>query len=523
MIELRVLGDPQVTRDGASVVLQRKRLALLAYLALAGPGRFVQRDTLLGVFWPDLDQSGARATLRQALHALRLALGHEAILTEGDERVALNHDLVHCDAHAFELAIRDGQLRTAVELYHGPVLSGVNVKDCVEFEHWLDGKRAPLGRAFEEAVEQLAATARARRDYRRAADWLRRLLQVDPFHGRVVALLMTDLEAAGERESAIKAGDRYVAEVRRYWDAAPDPQVVDLVDRLRTAPAHLDAAPTPLPRRCEIEIVREALTSRYDVLEELGGDGIAKLFLSWDPKLRRHVVLKVLKPDVYGAVDVKRFLREIAIVGEFNHPNIVPLFEAEESAGFLYYAMRHIPGDSLTVRLQREVQLPIADAVRIAYDLARALAYAHQRQVIHRDVKPRNVLLHERTALLGDFGTALIIATGAERLTQTGVLVGTPEYMSPEQAIPNAVLDGRTDVYALGCVLFEMLAGEPVFSGVTPDVVICRHRSERVPAIRIVRPQVSAALEEIITTALAKAPADRFQSAADFADGLEEI
>jgi len=526
MIDLRVLGDPQLTRDGTSVALQRKPLALLAYLALAGPGRFVQRDTLLGVFWPDLDQPGARAALRQALHTLRRALGDEVIRTEGDERVALNHDLIRCDGLAFDQAMREGQLRTAVELYQGAVLAGLHLQGCPEFEHWLDGQRGPAQRSYEVAVEQLADTARSRGDHRRAADWLRRLLQVDPLQGRVAALLMEELEAAGEREEAIRLGERYVSHLQREWDAAPDPRVRDLLQRLRRMPARVEPPPQPapaVPLRCEIEMVREALVGRYDVLEQLGGGVMAKVFLAWDAKVRRHVAIKVLKPEIRLLLGADRFVQEIGIVAGFNHPNIVPLFETDEVGGFLYFTMRHIPGESLSQRIRREGYLPLDQAVRIAGEVARALEYSHQRQVVHRDVKPRNILLHEGTALVADFGTAIIVAGGGKRLTESGVLVGTPEYMSPEQADPNGVLDGRSDVYGLGCVLYEMLAGEPVFTGPTVQAVIAKHRLERVPSLRIARPEAPASIEQLVMRALAKEPGDRFGSAAALAEALEGV
>jgi serine/threonine-protein kinase len=523
VIELHVLGDPQITCRGTALALQRKPLALLAYLALAGPGRLLQRDTLLGVFWPDLDQSRARAALRQALHVLRQALGETVILTEGDERVGLRHAAVQCDAVEFDLAIREGQLRTAVELYRGAVLSGLHLDDLPEFEHWLDGQRGPRQRAYEPALEQLAAWARSMGDHRRAADWLRQLLRVDPLSGRVATLLMEELEAAGTREDAIAAGERYVADLRREWDAAPDPHVRDLLARLRTAPAPAEAPalPTAAPPRCHLELVREALMGRYDVLEELGGGGMAKVFLAFDPKLRRHVAVKVLRPEIRRAVGTERFLQEIAIIAAFNHPNIIPLFEADDLGGFLYYAMRHVPGEPLSERIRRKGCLPVADAVAIARDVARALEYSHQQHVVHRDTKPRNILLHEGVALIADFGTALVVAGGGRRLTESGLLVGTPEYMSPEQADPECRPDARSDVYALGCVIYEMLAGEPVYRGATTAAVFAKHRSERIPSVRVTRPDVPPALEAIVTRALAKVPAERFPSAAALAQSLD--
>jgi serine/threonine-protein kinase len=336
---------------------------------------------------------------------------------------------------------------------------------------------------------------------------------------------MEELEAAGEREEAIAVGERYASQLQREWDAAPDPRVRDLLVRLRTAPAKVEAAPLApaTPKRCNLELVREAFAGRYDVLEELGGGGAAKVFLAWDPKLRRHVAVKVLRPDIRLAVGTDRFLQEIAIIAAFNHPNIVPLYDADELGGFLYYAMRHVPGDPLSERIRREGQLPISEAVRIICDTARALEYSHRRNVVHRDVKPRNILLHERTALIADFGAALVMAAGGKRLTESGILVGTPDYMSPEQADPECRLDLRVDVYGLGCVLYEVLTGEPVYRGASPASVIAKHRFERIPSVRITRPTVPPALEDAVTRALAKTPGDRFPSAAAFADTLEGV
>jgi DNA-binding SARP family transcriptional activator/tRNA A-37 threonylcarbamoyl transferase component Bud32 len=514
-----------VTRDGASVAVPRKPLAVLTYLALTKPGRFVKRDTLLGVFWPDLDQSRARGSLRQALLSLRHALGAEVVLTEGDDDVALNHELVQCDATAFEQAIGDGQLRTAAELYGGPVASGLYLKGCPEFEHWLDGQRGPFQRSYEETIEQLADTARSGGDHRRAADWLGRLLQVDLLQGRVVTLLMEELEAGGVREEAIRVGDEYVANLKRELDAEPDPRVRDLLDRLRNAPALSDTPKLAVakPLRLEIEMVREALQIRYDILEELKRGVLGKVFLGWDQKLKRHVAVKVLRPELRQAVGGERFLQEISIVAQFNHPNIVTLFEADEIGGFLYYTMRHIPGEPLDARIRREGYVPIDDAIKIAANVGRGLEYSHEHDVLHRDVQPSNVLLHEQIALITDFGLAMAVAGGGKRFTDSGVWVGSPAYMSPEQAGVGGPLDGRSDVYALGCVLYKMLVGEHLFSGPTPQAIIAKHKGQPVPAIRIARPEVPQTLQDVVERALAKAPDDRFASAGAFADAVEQV
>jgi serine/threonine-protein kinase len=270
-------------------------------------------------------------------------------------------------------------------------------------------------------------------------------------------------------------------------------------------------------------MVREALVGRYDVLEQLDGGVMAKVFLAWDVGLRRHVAVKVLKPEIRALLGAERFVQEIGIVAGFNHPNIVPLFEAGEAGGFLYFTMRHIPSEALSERIRREGYLPLDHAVRVTVEIARGLQYSHDRNVVHRDVKPRNILLHEGTALIADFGTAIILAGGAKRLTESGVLVGTPGYMSPEQSDPKGPVDRRSDVYGLGCVLYEMITGEPVFTGATTYAVINKHRLERVASVRIARPDAPAALDQIVARALAKAPGDRFATAAAFAEALEGL
>jgi serine/threonine-protein kinase len=259
------------------------------------------------------------------------------------------------------------------------------------------------------------------------------------------------------------------------------------------------------------------------VLEELGGGVMARVFLAADRKLPRRVAIKVLKPEIRALLGAERFVQEISIVAAFDHPNIVPLLEADEAGGLLYFAMRHIPGESLDGRIRRERRLPLGDAVRIATDVARGLEYSHQRHVVHRDVKPRNILLQAGTALIADFGTAIITAQGSRRLTESGVMVGTPGYMSPEQADSEATVDGRSDVYGLGCVLYEMVTGEPVFTGATIQGILARHRLERMPSVRVTRPDAPPALDRIVQTALAKAPRDRFPGAGALAGALSGI
>jgi serine/threonine-protein kinase len=269
--------------------------------------------------------------------------------------------------------------------------------------------------------------------------------------------------------------------------------------------------------------LQAALADRYRLQRELGRGGMAIVYLARDLKHGRLVAIKLLRQELVVALGPERFLREIQVTAGLQHPHILPLLDSgtlEDVAGGNrpYYVMPYVEGESLRDRLVRDQQLPIAEAVRITRDVAAALGYAHERGVVHRDIKPENILLSGGQAVVADFGIARALsAAGAERLTETGLALGTPHYMSPEQASGDPHVDGRTDVYALGCVLYEMLAGEPPYTGPTAQAIIAKRMVEPIPRIRTVRETVPQELERAITRALAKIPADRFGTVAEFA------
>jgi serine/threonine-protein kinase len=278
--------------------------------------------------------------------------------------------------------------------------------------------------------------------------------------------------------------------------------------------------PDPLPS------LDPALSARFRIEREVGRGGMATVYLAHDTRHDRPVALKVLKPALAASLGTERFLLEIRVTARLQHAHILPLLDSgmlETSPGTLspFYVMPYVEGESLRDRLRREVQLPVADALGIAADVAAALAYAHAHGVVHRDVKPENILLSNGDALVVDFGIARALSLAAdERLTETGLALGTPHYMSPEQATGDRDVDARSDVYALGCVLYEMLAGEPPFTGPTAQAVAAKSLVEPAPPIRKVRPAVSEEVERVIARALAKVPADRFAGAADMGDAL---
>jgi serine/threonine-protein kinase len=270
--------------------------------------------------------------------------------------------------------------------------------------------------------------------------------------------------------------------------------------------------------------LRSALADRYTVERELGRGGMATVYLADDLKHHRLVAIKVLKSELGAAVGPDRFLREIEFAARLTHPHILSLHDSGEAEGFLYYVMPFVEGESLRDRLTREKQLPIDAAQQIACEVADALSYAHSHDVVHRDIKPENILLEAGHAVVSDFGIArAITAAGGDKLTDTGIAVGTPAYMSPEQAAAEHSLDGRSDIYSLGCVLYEMLAGEPPFAGPSARAVLARHTLDPVPPLRTVRPTVSTSLERAIMKAMAKVPADRYTVAGEFKEAIRRI
>ena len=258
-----------------------------------------------------------------------------------------------------------------------------------------------------------------------------------------------------------------------------------------------------------------ALAARYRLDSELGAGGMATVYLAEDLKHQRKVAIKVLRPELSAALGAERFLREITTTANLRHPNILPLYDSGEHDGFLFYVMPYVEGESLRARMDRENQLPMDDALRIADEIADALNYAHNRGVIHRDIKPENILLEDGRAVVADFGIAQAISASGEKLTMTGMAVGTPQYMSPEQSGGETV-DGRSDLYAVGCVLYEMLAGTPPFTGPNAMAIMARHMIDPVPRLTTVRPTVAPHVTEAIERALAKNPSDRFPSIADW-------
>jgi len=270
-----------------------------------------------------------------------------------------------------------------------------------------------------------------------------------------------------------------------------------------------------------IDRLSAALADCYDVQREIGRGGMATVYLARDLRHSRDVALKVLDPELAATVGHARFLREIEISAKLNHPNVLPLLDSGEADGMLYYAMPYVKGESLRDRLDREGQLPLEDALQITCEVADALAYANSLQVVHRDIKPENILISGGHAVVADFGIAkAVTVAGGDSLTETGLVVGTPAYMSPEQASGTGRMDGRSDVYALGCVFYHMVVGEPPFTGPSAQAILARHALDPVSPVSTVRSTVPLGMDRALAKALAKVPADRYATAKQFAEAL---
>jgi serine/threonine-protein kinase len=270
-----------------------------------------------------------------------------------------------------------------------------------------------------------------------------------------------------------------------------------------------------------VDRLKSALADRYRIERRLSEGGMATVYLAEDLKHKRKVAVKVLRPELAAVLGAERFVQEIETTAQLQHPHILPLFDSGEADGFLYYVMPYIEGETLRDKLNREKQLSIEQAVKITTEVADALDYAHRHNVIHRDIKPENVLLHDGRPMVADFGIALAVSAAAGgRMTETGLSLGTPHYMSPEQATAQKDLTNRSDVYSLGAVLYEMLTGDPPHTGTSAQQIIMRIVTEEVPPVTRLRKSVPPNVAASVAQSLEKLPADRFESAKAFAEAL---
>jgi DNA-binding SARP family transcriptional activator/predicted Ser/Thr protein kinase len=527
VIEFRTLGalDLRSTEGHQlhSLLAQPKRVALLTYLCIANPGGFHRRDSLLGLFWPDADESHARTSLRNALHVLRHSLGDAALISRGDEEIAINSELVWCDAVAFTQKVGSDGVEDAIDLYRGDFLAGFFLDDTPEFEHWVETERARL-RALAARAARVSAERHEKEQHLTDAIGLaRRAVQLTDTDERAIRRLIELLARAGDRAGALQAYDSFERRLADQLGAEPSDETRRVIERIRreqVASGEVRAAPVAPSLVAEADRLD---IPGYSVERELGRGGMSTVFVGRDIKHDRRVAIKVLRPDVAAVLGADRFLTEISIASRLNHPHILPLLDSGKANGLPFYVMPYTDGETLRTRLRRERILSVEEAVRIATEVADALGYAHGLGIVHRDIKPENIVLENGHALVTDFGIARALTQASEqRLTQPGLAIGTAAYMSPEQADDGAHVDARTDVYALACVLYEMITGDPPFTGSNFQSVLARKATEPARPLRGVRETISPELERTTLKALSRIPADRYSTVQEFADALKQ-
>jgi DNA-binding SARP family transcriptional activator/TolB-like protein len=527
MIRLHLLGFVDLRDDSGgelrSVLAQPKRLGLLAYLAAASPIGPQRRDTLLAVFWPDLDQEHARNALSKAVHFLRRSLGEDAITSRTADELALNEAAVWADVRAFAAALEENRTDEALELYRGHLLPSFFVPEAPGFEDWLEGERARLRSRAATAAKALAERHEAGRHLTLALAAARRAVELSDGDERPFRRLVELLDRSGDRAGAVRAYEEFARKLRTELEVEPSAETVALIERIKASPVH-----SPLPdagpggsviSEPAISRLTRSVASRYKVERQLGEGAMAVVALAHDLRHNRRVAIKVLRPELSSLMGPERFLREIDIAAGLMHPHILPLHDSGEADGLLYYVMPYVEGESLRGRLEREHRLAVVEALHIGREIADALVYAHHRGFVHRDIKPENILLGGGHALVADFGIARALGS-VEQLVSAGG-TGTPAYMSPEQVTGESPIDERTDIYALGCVLYEMLSGEPPFAGTTPEETLALRLTHPVRRISLVRDEVGPELENAIHKALARSPADRFSRVSEFANALD--
>jgi DNA-binding SARP family transcriptional activator len=518
---------------------QRRRLALLVLLA-ASWRRPISRDRLVSYFWPEADSEHARHALGQALHAIQRALGVEGLFL-GTSALQLNPAVVSSDVAEFEAAIAEGQSERAVALYAGPFLDGFHVDGLLEFERWVDAERARHAHAYAEALEGLAGAAAARRDYRGAAGWWRRLVATEPLSSRYTMALMQALGTLGDRPGALQVAAVHESLVRQELGTPPDPAVLALAEQLRSGAVVAPAQPTAGPAataasEANVRTARErahqrqrewaerVFGARLHLEQLIAVRGAVATYAAYDRGRSAAVELNLVSPGVAGFADRDVMQAAVERVQALDDPHVVPLYECGWVDDALYFISARPDAPTLRDLLTRERQLSIEDALTIADGVAAALVHAHQGSVRHGNLRPKHVLVAGGCTMVRSFGIIDAISLSAsESSSTTAVRLGSPEYLSPEQLAGDSALDTRVDLYALGCILYEMLAGEVPFASANRRTLIASKLTQPPPSVRAVRDSVPPDLDAIVRRCLARSPSDRHRTAAELRDALAAV
>jgi DNA-binding SARP family transcriptional activator len=543
MLRLVTFGALALTRDGVphtGPASQRRRLALLALLAAAGK-RGLSRDKLLGYLWPESEPESARHALHQSLHALRRSLETDALFL-GTASLQLNPEMISTDVAEFEDALERNTYERAVSLYGGPFLDGFYLEGVVEFERWVDAERARRAREYVAALDALVAGATARKDYVAAARWGRRLAVAEPLNSRAAIGLIEALVSAGDRAGALQFATVHEALVRDELDSPPDPAITEWITRLRAGSAAVGASPQPARagpgvgsstaadramvagEQRQIERLARAVGERYSVGQKTADGAVTRTYAARAKREDVPVELHVVQPRLAALASLDTFLHGLGRVTTLSDPNIVPTYDFGVVEDVLFFVTTLMEGTSLRDRIAREQQLPMEEVLRVGRAVAAALAHAHEREVSHGDLRPKHITLAPRRVVVGGFGivSALSPAEGSS-VGSTALALGSPAYQSPEQLSGGARPGTQSDLYSLGCVLYEMLAGEPPFGRSMQPGILARKLTQPPPLIREHRENVPEPLERLLSRCLARSAADRPRSAGEVRHALDQL
>lgn len=532
-IRLSFLGSPQIRLDGEQVEIgASKSLALLAYLVVSQ--QIHGRDALSTLLWPDSDQSRARAYLRHALWTLKTALGDNWLRISRGQIGFRVGDYFWLDVFAFQAhiaAVADhdhpegrmcdnclDRLEEAVTIYRDDFLAGFSLPDAPAFDEWQFFQTEELRQALAGALQRLVEEYMAREVFDLAITHARRWLSLDSLHEPIHRSLMRLYALTGQQAAALRQYEECARLLDEELGIEPEAETISLYEAIRTR----QFSGTEMLQ--EGRPAATAVANRYQLQELLDRGAHGEVYRGQDLQTGETVIIKKLRPEASkaDATLVARFMQEAEALSRLNHPNIVRLLDAVEWEGERHLVMEYVPAGSLARRLQRQPQMPLNEVLDIALELADALSRAHHLDIIHRDVKPDNVLLAEDgTPRLSDFGVARLLK-GEGRLTETGTLVGSPIYMSPELLL-GAEPDMRSDIWSFGVLLFEMLTGQQPFHGDRIAAILTSILNNPVPDIRQIRPQVSPALADLLRRMLIKEPERRVASMRQVAAELEAI
>jgi DNA-binding SARP family transcriptional activator len=536
VLRLTVLGGLGLTDDGVPYVgpaAQRRRLLLLAVLAAAGR-RGMSRDRVLSFLWPDAEGEPARQALYQALHVMRRTFG-QATIVGGTTSLTIGADVITCDLTDFTDAMAARAHERAIEVYGGPFLDGLTFDVAPEFERWVMTERARLARDYVTALEQMAASAAARRDMAGAVRWRRRLAAEDPLSTAAAVGLIEALVAIGDRGGALQAALVHASLVRAELETDADESVRSWVARLK---AGRTEPPTPSTRGVTAPVVvpgavaeraRERLArgvaGRYVVDRRLTAGHVEATYAATDARDRSPVELHVIHPHVAAHVDIDHFMRTVARAMALDDGRLLRLLDCSAADDLVFYVSAPAGGTTLRDRLAQDGPLAVGDAVGVSRAVALALATLHTHELTHGDLRPKHVLLMAPDAVVAGYAVpqALFGPAVDGPATDTAVTIGAPAYMSPEQLIDGARPNPRSDVYSFGCLVYEMLTGEPPFGAGGGAAAAARKLTMPPPSPRQVRDSVPEALDTIVRRCLARVPADRYASAAELPDALLRI